>query len=90
MKSIFENAALIDWLSAQDPLASYGYMDCRACLLAQYLRFRGFEEVVVDTDSAYLEAHRFNPRQFPPHWNDIAVRKPWTFGAALGRAREML
>ncbi|RVN87405.1 hypothetical protein CN105_18845 [Sinorhizobium meliloti] len=90
MRPTFDNAALIDWLAAQDPKRFYDYTNCDKCLLAQCLRCRGFPHAFVDTDRAHMRRYGLDPRDLPPGWNDVAQGRPWTFGAALTRAREVL
>lgn len=90
MRPTFDNQSLIDWLSVQDPAKSYDYMSCRECLIAQFLQCRGYVHASVDSEQAYLRRYMMGIRPLPLRWNSIAQRKPWTFGAALARAREAL
>ncbi|WP_234844211.1 hypothetical protein [Sinorhizobium medicae] len=82
MRPTFDNAALIDWIAAQDPEQYYDYVSCRERLLAQYLRCRGFPHAFVDSERAQLRRYGLDARDLPPGWNDIVHAKPWTFGAA--------
>lgn len=81
MRPTFDNAALIDWITAQDPEQYYDYVSCRECLLAQYLRCRGFPHAFVDSERAHLRRYGLDARDLPPGWNDIVHAEPWTFGA---------
>jgi hypothetical protein len=90
MRPLFDNRSLIDWLASQPPAKPYDYANGSCCLITQYLRSRGFTRAVVDSHSAYLDGSWGTARRtrtLPPSWNDIAQQKPWTFGAALERAR---
>jgi hypothetical protein len=89
MKPIFDNSSLIDWLSGKHRDERYDYLDGHVCLLAQYLNYRGFKGAVVDAEVAILP-DRMAPYALPRTWNEIARARPWTFGAALDRAREAL
>lgn len=65
----------IRWLERQPPNERYNYMNCSGgCLLDLYFGRK-------TTDEEY--------RQFPQTFRvDIAPTMPWTFGAALERARQ--
>lgn len=70
---------LIAWLEQQPADGTYDYMDCSGgCLVGLYL---GLDE---DTFNGFSNSnHPFEGRVY-----DIACIRPWTFGAALERARE--
>ncbi len=70
--------SFILWLEQQPPEDTYDFQDYRgACLICQYLTATG-----VDFADHYLT--------FTARYGDaIARTKPWTFGAALGRARKV-
>jgi hypothetical protein len=89
MRPLFDNRSLIDWLASQPPGKPYDYANGSYCLITQYLRSRGFPKAVVDSHSAYLggSLDLLGTHTLPPSWNDIAQQQPWTFGAALERAR---
>lgn len=90
--------ALIAWLETKDPDEVYGYTENERCLLAQYIienhicldpsvvsgGWRNRSDMTM-TFNLFPgdENHRSNC-----FLNNIAVNGPWTFGAALSRARE--
>lgn len=90
MRPTFDGNAFLDWLGIQNPDQTYDYMNCHECLLAQYLHCRGYPHASVDSEQAYLRRYMMGIRPLPAEWNDIAQERPWTFGAALKRAREAL
>ncbi|NEI52672.1 hypothetical protein GR217_34200 [Rhizobium leguminosarum] len=90
MKPVFDNSSLIDFLTTQEPAGTYDYYDGDVCLVAKYLHYRGFNLASVDTQFAYLPSTLGAPRILPAAWDDIARETPWTFGAALERARKVL
>jgi len=89
MKPIFDNSSLIDWLGRQDPKAEYDYVDGAVCMVARYLQFRGIKGAGCDSDFAYIPG-AIGPLDLPPAWDEIAKERPWTFGAAICRARARL
>ena len=90
MKPIFDRTSLIDWLSSCEPAGEYDYYDGHCCMVAKYLQARGFPLASVDTAFAFLPSSLGAPRALPADWDDIARARPWTFGAALERARKVL
>lgn len=68
--------SFIAWLETKNPDESYSYMNCRgACLVGQYMAHHG----VVWSSAGFDE--------FADPFNNIAASGPYTFGAALERAR---
>lgn len=86
MKPIFDDSALIDWLGSQNPTGTYEYIDGHCCMLARYLKYRGFQDAVVNADIVIAPVMRVLPKG----WDGVACQRPWTFGAALERARASL
>jgi hypothetical protein len=77
--NLFTLPSLIAWLEKQPPRARYDFWDCEGkCLLDRYVAGIGLRR----TYSNYTKASAFG--------SEIACTKPWTFGAALKRAREEL
>jgi hypothetical protein len=79
--------SLIEWLETMPPRKEYPYHNCNgACLLGQYLTACGF-----NWEKQIKGAHGYDI----PGVNDfkdyvylhVACSRPWTFGAALERAR---
>lgn len=88
MRSPFELQSLIDWLEKQPAEAEYDYASIGNCLNCQYLRAVGFQV-------QYVGGVTWNDLE--GKWHDlpsalvnIPKPKPWTFGAALSRARALL
>jgi hypothetical protein len=92
-----EIVELIAWLKTKDPKERYNYMNCSACLLAQFYRDRinNFDKVspyrLHFKDGTYLN---LQPRLENISSGGSSVDKYipvlWTFGMALERAKEAL
>jgi hypothetical protein len=83
----FTLESLIAWLEKQPANSTYPFYNCRGeCLFSQYLAHCGFAKRPVDYD-------REGFRGWDILHNDplrgIAETEPWTFGAALKRARAL-
>jgi hypothetical protein len=78
---IFSLKGLINWLERQDPAQKYKFHDCAGrCLISQYLTTQGL-----------TGNWKTNYERFPYHLcMSIAAQSPYTFGAALERARSEL
>ena len=82
---------LIDWLQKQPRNMGYFYGQSAGCMLFQYLRAAGFSCLNVGEDffdhnsRGHLD---FDRTSLPPHFNEIAIGHPQTFGWALKRARQ--
>jgi hypothetical protein len=68
--------ALVKWLAAQRPDQEYIWQDPTYCLVGHYLRDHGSSWGTV----AYSEL---------PEYDFVAGVKPWTYGAALERAKTL-
>ena len=76
--NIFSVAGLIAWLETQDPETEYDYNDCSGnCLMGRYARAMG-------TNFTVLHGHFFDNGNL-----GLACSTPWTYGAALARAKAM-
>ncbi len=83
--NIFSVSGLIAWLETQDPETEYNWADCRDCLGLRYLKARGVSE----PERAYVALSKVAAG------NDdmgltISIKRPWTYGAALARAKELV
>lgn len=65
---------LISWLKCCDPKATYNWWDVHNCLLCQFAVACGY------TADDWIHFH---------HFFGIGCLQPWTYGAALKRAREL-
>lgn len=75
---------VIQWLETKDPNTEYNWLDCKGmCLLGQYLTAQG------DTHwtNNYLELSQVKTNGPMGVLAEIAWTSPFTFGAALGRAK---
>lgn len=70
---------LIAWLERQPENQEYDYIEADSCMAAQYLKAHGVRSFIVDGQDDLNE--------MLPGLGDVAVQRPWTFGAALQRAR---
>lgn len=79
-------ADFISWLETRDPNAKYDFGDIKGnCLVGQYLASRGVAWVKGKTMESEIYQECTGPGAC-----FIAVRTPWTYGAALNRARKVL
>lgn len=67
---------LISWLETKDPNEKYTYYKAEICLVGQW------------TGQIYGNSDDIDPNTFLG-CEEIAFGYPWTFGAALERAREL-
>jgi hypothetical protein len=80
-------ASFIAWLETQNPREKYAFYDCNGrCLLGQYMRAMGIPwEYKGDWETTpYMTLGR---RLFGNGKFNVLHDNPWTFGAALKRAR---
>jgi len=87
MRPLFDNQDFIEWIGRQKPDQRYFYNSCKYCLIARYLKFRGFTNVHVEESFVMLNR---TTKPLPDFWNFVAVGKGHTFGQALERARTYL
>ena len=98
---VFSLESLIAWLETMPAHGNYRYLCNGSCLLAQYFTAAGFENVHMWSAGFWhgplkcprsvgeSEARRMGRlTQFHAVFNRIAERSPFTFGAALARARK--
>jgi hypothetical protein len=86
----FTLASFTAWLEAHPKRIAYDYMNCSgACLYAQYMASVGVPWSEAGASSALRrgDVHQsFREQVIYP----VASPRPWTFGAALDRARAAL
>lgn len=84
---VFSLEGLIAWLETQPPTISYDWNNCRgACLVGRYFVAMG----VYNDPYRPSFGEMFYPR-FPfKSYGMVCMTKPWTYGAALSRARALL
>jgi hypothetical protein len=79
----FSLAGLVAWLERQSPETEYDFRNSSTCLLAQYLI-----AVAGQTYPGEFNYSKVCGGIAPYH--TVASRGPWTYGAALKRARQVL
>lgn len=82
---------LIAWLETKPADEAYCYVESGRCMIAQYLKAKGWAEPRVDPD--YVDDFSSGERKIlPDGWDYVAYGRGEgaTFGAALNRARELL
>lgn len=78
---------LIAWLQTMPPEREYNFGSCQTCALAQYYTYCGFKAVVMGATTFFTESGLF---ESPEVFDEIAREEPYTFGAALERAKARL
>lgn len=88
---VFSLEGLIAWLETQDPETTYAFSLAQSCLVALYVEGVGGKFQRDALDPEYVVGNRRLSA-----WThdmgrliDVAVDVPWTFGAALDRARKL-
>ena len=76
LQSLMTSDALTAWLRTQPDDGEYQWTDPVNCLMGKYLADHG----VAWGDTGYSDM---------PGYHQIAAQRPWTFGAALGRAEQL-
>lgn len=72
-------AGMVAWLETKDPSETYNWADCQGqCLVDQYAATVGWS------------ISNMSVSQYDALDNGIAYARPWTFGAALARAKAKL
>jgi hypothetical protein len=89
--------SLIGWLETKPRFGTYAYYNARNCMLAQYFRSKGIQNVSLSRESYYNE-DTYVLKNLPEGWNDIAKRDGRIgfltlgrgfFGTSLRRARKL-
>lgn len=81
----FSLDSLVAWLEKQPAAKVYCYADTGHCLLSQYFTAMGFENITMGSN--YFFGVDRSRVELPPHFDNVAVSHPRTFGKALARAR---
>ena len=77
---VFSLESLIAWLEKMPADNAYNAANPRECLLGQWIMSAGVDDPTITSVTM--------GNRMP--FNDIAVARPYTFGAALDRARALL
>jgi hypothetical protein len=80
----FSLESLIAWLEKQPASTEYDWDDCAVCLVGKYITAITGDE---NPSGVTIYAKMFSSLE---EYSDVASVRPWTFGAALGRARKAL
>ena len=79
-------AGMIVWLEQQPPSKEYSYLSNDNCLVCQYLRSLGVKRPRAGGEYWRVDGS-WEKNPLPAAIQDIASEFPYTFGAALERAR---
>ncbi len=83
---IYSLAGLISWLEKQPAGSGYNWEDSSSCLMCRYLQSTtGIANPARDLPNGF-GGETIKDWGLGGYW-DICETKPWTFGAALERAR---
>lgn len=80
MANPFSLESLIAWLEKQPPDANYDWSDAAKCVLGQFAAAMGADDAELES----LSLSNIEP------FDNVALDSPYTFGAALERARAAL
>lgn len=90
-------ASFVGWLETKDPKQRYDFNNCQGeCLVGQYMASIGIEWGEAPSGASRGDWGGTNyikvARAIFGHSNpfNVLITRPWTFGAALARAREAL
>lgn len=84
---VFSLEGLIAWLERQPAEIEYDFVDCKGgCLIGLYASGMGQPDITAP-DGFYAIHDYFADRDITYH---VSTQIPWTFGAALSRARALL
>lgn len=84
----FTLVAVIAWLEKQPPDKSYDWMAVHGCLACQYFQSLG-HDAPWGNSHAIVDGGYRTPFGGSKNYHAIAGAVPWTFGAALERARKL-
>lgn len=80
---------LIAWLETQDPTTTYDFRDTNGCLVCAYYNALGINGRSNPDRPLYGDTFGPHGSEERNNYGRVACRRPWTFGAALERAREI-
>lgn len=94
MNDIFELQSVLNWARTIDPNEEYVFISSRNCLLAQYLKHKGFIQPSIGGwggADAVIEGHRITIGNFEfENVDSLICEYPRTFGAFVKRAERKL
>jgi hypothetical protein len=88
MRPIFDDEAFVEWIGRQKPERRYIYDSCEDCLIARYLKAKGFQSVWVNKYDVILNGEK--RKLLPYDWNAVAEGRGKTYGQAHQRALGLL
>lgn len=86
---VFSLEGLIQWLEMQPPETEYDFFDIWDCLLYRYARARGVKVHSAGSDNVAIDSLAEGYPRIKICPKGIAGDYPWTYGAALERARRL-
>jgi hypothetical protein len=84
----FSLGSLIAWLETKPAMRRYCFNDAGRCLHAQWFRACGETDFILGRVSVGFSDGKVH--RIPNDLQNVAQTSPWTFGAALKRARAAL
>lgn len=91
MLNTFSVTGLIAWLETQDPATEYRYLSNHDCLICRYFCARGVSLARHSPMGSRTWGDAAgNAHILPPELNLASRGHPWTYGAALARAKATL
>ena len=87
-KDLFTLDNLIAWLETKDPTMPYNFHWPDSCLLGQWARNEDITAFNIQIEGSFV--YKVNEERWDLFsFNPIACQEPWTFGAALERAKAL-
>lgn len=83
-------AGLIAWLETKNPNETYVWHDSNNCLIAQYGKSIGWSPMRMSTEAVEGDITSAPYHQISTANGQLALEQPYTFGAALARAKKAL
>lgn len=80
-------AGLAAWLETQDPATVYNWLSTKDCLMCRYARSIGM--TIHGAGGSYWRMPDQSKVEWPKGSTNVARHEPFTYGAALQRARNM-
>jgi hypothetical protein len=85
----FKLETLIAWLEKQPAAGEYEYTSSTGCALCQYFRAQGINVRTLDI-CGFSVVGSYTEHSYPRAFAEATRSLPWTYGAALERARAAL